>query len=58
MSEFCSWVTPIAFLFAGIIGVVLAVGIHGEDKNLTLVAAPLFLTASFVGVLCYWGVLG
>ena len=54
VGAFCPWVTPIAFLFAGIFGIALAIGIHGEDRVISLVAAPLFVAASFVGVFCYW----
>jgi hypothetical protein len=54
---FCSWVTPIAFLFAGMSAAVLAVGIHAEDRIMSLVAAPLFLASSVVVVVCFWGIL-
>jgi hypothetical protein len=54
---FCSWVAPIAFLFAGMSAVVLVLGIHGEDRIMSLVAASLFVPSSVVGVLCFWGVL-
>jgi hypothetical protein len=51
----CSWVSPsAAFLLAGIGAVVLAVGIHGEDRVMSLVAACVFLPSSVVGVLCFW----
>ena len=57
VDEFCSWVTPIAFLFAGMSAVVLAVGVQGEDRIMSLVAASLFVVSSVVGVVCFWGVL-
>jgi hypothetical protein len=55
VGEFCSWVTPIAFLFAGMSAVVLAVGVQGEDRIMSLVAASLFVVSSVVGVVCFWG---
>ena len=57
VGEACSWVTPIAFLFAGMSAVVLVLGIHGEDRIMSLVAASLFVPSSVVGVVCFWGVL-
>ena len=57
VGAFCSWATPIAFLFVVLSAVVLAIGIHGEDKSLSLVSASLFAASSFVGVACFWGVL-
>ena len=54
---FCSWVTPIAFFFAGMSAVVLALGIHAEERIMSLVAAPVFVASSVVGVVCFWGVL-
>ena len=58
VGEFCSWVTPIAFFFAGMSALVLALSIHAEERIMTLVAAPLFVASSVVGVLCFWRVLG
>ena len=54
---FCSWVTPIAFFFAVMGAVVLAVGVQAEDSIMSLVAVPLFVASSVVGVVCFWGVL-
>jgi hypothetical protein len=53
VGAFCSWVTPIAFLFTGMSAVVLVLGIHGEDRIMSLVAASLFVPSSVVGVLCF-----
>jgi hypothetical protein len=58
VGEFCSWVTPIAFLFAGFSALILALGLYGEERIMSLVAAPVFLASSVVGVLCFWRVLG
>jgi hypothetical protein len=57
VGEFCSWVLPGAILFAAMCAVVLAVGLHAEDRSTTLVAAPLFVASSFVGAGCFWWVL-
>jgi hypothetical protein len=57
VGEFCSWVLPVALLFAGVSAVVLAVGLHAEDRSITLVAAPVFAASSFVGAGCFWWVL-
>jgi hypothetical protein len=57
VGEFCSLVTPIAFFFAGMSAVVLALGIYGEERIMSLVAAPVFVASSVVGVVCFWGVL-
>jgi hypothetical protein len=57
VGEFCSWVTPIAFFFAGMSAVILALSLYGEDRIVSLVAAPVFLASSVVGVVCFWGVL-
>jgi hypothetical protein len=55
---FCTWATPIAFFFAGVSAVVLALAIGGEERIMSLVAAPLFVAFSVVGVVCFWRVLG
>jgi hypothetical protein len=55
--EFCSWVLPGAILFAAMSAVVLAIGIHAEDRSTSLIAAPLFVASSFVGAGCFWWVL-
>ena len=57
VGEFCSWVLPGAILFAAMSAVVLAIGIHAEDRSITLAAAPLFVVFSFVGAGCFWWVL-
>jgi hypothetical protein len=57
IGAFCSWVIPVAILLAVMSAVVLAIGIHAEDRIITLVAAPLFVAASFVGAGCFWWVL-
>jgi hypothetical protein len=57
VGEFCSWVLPGAILFAAMSAGVLAIGIHAEDRSITLVAAPLFVVSSFVGAGCFWWVL-
>ena len=57
VGAFCSWMTPIAFLFAVMSAVVLAVGVQAEDSIMSLVAASLFVASSVVGVVCFWGIL-
>ena len=57
IGEFCSWVLPGAILFGAMSAVVLAIGIHTEDRSITLVVAPLFVVSSFVGAGCFWWVL-
>ena len=49
VGQFCSWATPVALLLAGVSAVVLAVGIHAEDRTMSLLAAPLFVTFSILG---------
>jgi hypothetical protein len=57
VGEFCSWMLPGAILFAAMSAFVLAIGIHAEDRSITLAAAPLFVVFSFVGAGCFWWVL-
>jgi hypothetical protein len=57
VGEFCSWMLPGAILFGAMSAFVLAIGIHAEDRSITLVAASLFVVSSFVGAGCFWWVL-